>query len=290
MCFDRFFLLLALDFSHFLLFAIAHFSKGFNARGGRGRRFITAEDPANENQQHRCEQVVKIHLVSDIRGYKEDERRPTHDHKECTHTNEKRVLIFHACILPLGKSDVYMETSKQSTQVNKFSPVYLCTCLPVYLPILLNQRANLLVHVKRKIVMPARVLAAGAGAFPAAERLEARPCASGCALRAIRIIYACLDVIKEPVGFFEGAIEASGETVVHVIGDLHGFVHALYLANRSDGQEHLMFPQAMGERQVGDKGVFTVIPFIEHSACLYIAADEEFSATLIDLFTEVFEI
>src|SRR3990172_8505263 len=140
MSLDIFILLFALDFSHFLLFAIANFSKGFKSPGGRRRRFITAEDPANENQQHRCEQVVKIHLVSDIRGYKEDERRPTHDHKECAHTNDKRVFIFHACILPLGKSGVYTETSiHKHVDMEKESPVedslfvFSSTCVPAYL-------------------------------------------------------------------------------------------------------------------------------------------------------------
>ena len=62
--------------------------------------------------------------------------------------------------------------------------------------------ADLFVHVERKIVMSAGVLAAGAGAFPAAEGLEARPCAGGCALRTIGIGHACFDVVEEPVGFF----------------------------------------------------------------------------------------
>ena len=118
--------------------------------------------------------------------------------------------------------------------------------------------------------MSACVLAAGARAFPAAEGLEARPCACGCALRTIGIGHACFDIVEEPVGFFGGAVEASGETIVHVVGDLHGFIHVFYLANRGDGQEHFMCPQAMCERQVSDKGGFAEIAFVEHAACFHV--------------------
>ena len=150
--------------------------------------------------------------------------------------------------------------------------------------------AYLLVHVKRNIIMPAAILAAGTGTFPAAEGLEARPCACGCALWTVGIGHAGLNVVVEPISFFEGSIEACGETVVYVVGDLHGLVHAFYFSNGCDGQEHFLFPQAVTERQVGDQGVFTEISFIEHAASFYVSAGEEFSAALIDLFTEILEI
>ena len=51
-----------------------------------------------------------------------------------------------------------------------------------------------------------------------------------------------------------------------------------------------MFPQAMGEGQVGDKGGFAEIAFVEHAASLYIAAGQELAAALIDLFAEILEI
>ena len=145
-------------------------------------------------------------------------------------------------------------------------------------------------HVKRNVIMPAAILAAGTGTFPAAEGLEARPCACGCALRAVGISHACLNVVVEPISFFGGSIEASGETVVHVVGHLHGLVHAFYFSNGCDGQEHFLFPQAVTERQVGDQSVFAEIPFIEHAAGFYVSAGEEFSAALIDLFAEILEI
>jgi len=57
---------------------------------------------------------------------------------------------------------------------------------------------DLLVHVNLDVVVTAAVLAAGAGTFPSAKGLEARPCAGGCALRTVGIGYAGFDVIEEP--------------------------------------------------------------------------------------------
>ena len=138
--------------------------------------------------------------------------------------------------------------------------------------------------------MSARILAAGARAFPTAERLEARPCACGRALRTICVCDARFDLVEEPLGFFRRTVEASGQTIIHIIGDLHGFIHTGYFADGCDGQEHFMLPQAVREGQVNDEGAFAVIAFIEHTACLHVAADEELAAALIDFFTKILEI
>src|SRR5438093_8085706 len=73
--------------------------------------------------------------------------------------------------------------------------------------VLHDPRLNLLVGVERNIVQSAGVLAGGAGAFPAAERLEARPGAGGGALRPVGVGDAGLDLVEEDVGFLLGAVE-----------------------------------------------------------------------------------
>src|SRR3990172_584586 len=101
--------------------------------------------------------------------------------------------------------------------------------------------------------MTTAILAARPGAFPAAEGLETRPCTRRGALRAIRVGYASLDFVKEPVCFLERAVEAGCKSVVHIVRDLHGFVHVLDPADGRDRQEHLVLPQAMRERQISDE-------------------------------------
>src|SRR5258707_11802953 len=54
---------------------------------------------------------------------------------------------------------------------------------PPCLLVSIHLRPNLLVQIQRHIIQPAGVLARGAGALPAAKRLEARPGAGGGALR-----------------------------------------------------------------------------------------------------------
>ena len=61
-----------------------------------------------------------------------------------------------------------------------------------------NLYAVIFVHVQRQVVMSACVLAAGAGAFPAAERLEAGPGARCSSLRPVGVINASLNVLEEP--------------------------------------------------------------------------------------------
>ncbi len=154
----------------------------------------------------------------------------------------------------------------------------------------LDQRADLLVHVKLHIVISAAVLAARAGAFPAAEGLEAGPGAGRRALRTVGIGHACFDVFEEPIDFLGGAIETRSETIVHVVGDLHRLIQISDLANRCDGQEHFILPQAMLIGQVGDKGRFAEVALIEDAACLHMPTGEEVAASLVDLFGEVLEI
>ena len=137
--------------------------------------------------------------------------------------------------------------------------------------------------------MSARILATRAGTFPAAEGLESRPRTGRRDLRTVGIGHAGFDLIEEPFGFFGRAIETSRETVVHIIGNTHGFIHAAYLADRGDGQEHFMLPQAMLEGQVNNKCALAVIAFVKHAAVLYLAANEEPAAALIDLFAEILE-
>lgn len=138
--------------------------------------------------------------------------------------------------------------------------------------------------------MPAGVLAAGAGAFPAAEGLEAGPRACRRALRTVGIGYASFDVVEEPFGFCGRTVEASRQTVVYVVGDLHGFIQAVDFADCGDGQEHLMIPQAMREGQVGDKSGFAEESFVIYAASFDLAASQEFSSALFNLFAVVLEI
>src|SRR5215212_3111554 len=108
-----------------------------------------------------------------------------------------------------------------------------------------DERADLFVHVKLHVVVTAAVLAARAGALPATEGLEARPGAGCRALWAVGIGDTGFDIVKEPVSFFGRSVETGGETVIDVVGDLHGFVKVGYLTNRGDREEHLILPQAM---------------------------------------------
>ena len=77
-------------------------------------------------------------------------------------------------------------------------------------------------HVQLHVVEAAAVLAAGAGTFPAAERLEARPRTGGRALRTVGVGDAGLDLVEEPIRLGGCAVEASRQAVVDVVGDLHG--------------------------------------------------------------------
>src|SRR5215212_3878398 len=95
--------------------------------------------------------------------------------------------------------------------------------------------ADLFVHIKLHIIISTTVLAAGAGSLPSAEGLEARPRAGRRALRTVGIRHAGLDVIEEPFGFLAGAIEASREAIIHIVGNLHGFLKVADLANGGDG-------------------------------------------------------
>src|SRR5215212_7191864 len=95
--------------------------------------------------------------------------------------------------------------------------------------------ADLFVQVKLHVIISTTVLAAGARAFPSAKGLEARPRAGRRALRTVGIRHAGLDVVEEPFGFLAGAIEASREAIIHIVGDLHGFLKVADLANGGDG-------------------------------------------------------
>ena len=145
-------------------------------------------------------------------------------------------------------------------------------------------------HVELNIVISAAVLAAGAGAFPAAEGLEAGPCTGRRALWTIGIRNACFDLVEEPIRFLERTVESRSESIVDVVGDRDGFIQIADLANGGDGQEHFMLPQAMRERQVGDESGLAEIAVVEHAAGLDITAGEECSASLADLFGEILEV
>ena len=145
-------------------------------------------------------------------------------------------------------------------------------------------------HVELHVVVAAAVLAAGAGAFPAAEGLEARPRAGRRALRTVGVRHACFDLVEEPSDLGRVAVEAGGQAVVDAVGDLHGFVEIVHLADGGDGQEHLILPQAVAEGQVGDEGRFAEVAFVEVAAGLHVTAGQEVAAGLVDLFGEVFEV
>ena len=66
----------------------------------------------------------------------------------------------------------------------------------------LDQGADLFVHIQGQVIQPAGILAAGAGAFPAAKWLETRPGAGGASLRTVGVGYTRFDLIEEPVRFF----------------------------------------------------------------------------------------
>src|SRR6266498_3368190 len=152
------------------------------------------------------------------------------------------------------------------------------------------QRSNLLMHVKLNVVITTAVFAGCAGTFPTTEWLETGPSTGRRALWTIRIRHACFDLIEEPVHFFGRTIEACGETVVDIIGDLHRFIEIMDLANRRDRQEHLILPQAMIVGQVGHKSWFAVIAFIVDAASLYMTTGQELASRAVDLFGKVLEV
>ena len=61
---------------------------------------------------------------------------------------------------------------------------------------------DLFVHEELEVIQAAGILAAGARAFPAAKRLEARPCTCGGALWSVSVSHARLNFIIELFDFF----------------------------------------------------------------------------------------
>ncbi len=143
-------------------------------------------------------------------------------------------------------------------------------------------------HVKRQVIGAAGVLAARTGAFPAAEGLEAGPRAGGGALRTIGVRDARLDVVEEPVHFLVRAIKTGGQAIVDAVGNLHGFGQILDLANRSDGQEHLLLPERVRERHIHRQGWLAEIA-LRQVAVEGLAASQE-APGLREFLAEILEI
>ena len=98
---------------------------------------------------------------------------------------------------------------------------------------------------KLQVVQTAGILAAGAGTFPSAKGLEARPGAGSGALRTVGVGHASFDLFKEPISFLWRTVEPGGQTIIDVIGHAHGFVQISEFANGGNGHEHFVFPQAV---------------------------------------------
>src|SRR3972149_1072953 len=85
-----------------------------------------------------------------------------------------------------------------------------------------DQGLDLLPHVLLQVVVAAGVLAGGAGTLPAAEGLEPGPGAGGGSLRPVGVGHTGLDLVEEPFHLFVRAVEAGGQAILHVAGQVPG--------------------------------------------------------------------
>src|SRR5690606_20580356 len=97
-----------------------------------------------------------------------------------------------------------------------------------YVVRLVDDSLALLVHVLLDVVTTATGLACGTAPFPTAEWLVAGPGARGGASFTVDVDHAGFDVVQEPIHFAVVlAVEASGQTIVDVVGLFHRFVQAV---------------------------------------------------------------
>src|ERR1700728_4938747 len=118
---------------------------------------------------------------------------------------------------------------------------------------LLDDGLRLLAQVLGEIVEGAVGLAGAAGALPAAKGLVPGPGAGGGALRPVRVGHARLDVLLEPGDLIARAVEAGRQPERRGVGKTHGLFIVGHPVQHQDRQEHLLLPQRVPRRRLGER-------------------------------------
>src|SRR5829696_7928616 len=160
---------------------------------------------------------------------------------------------------------------------------------PLAVPRSTDHRLGLLAHELLDVVEAAAGLAGAARPLPAPERLHARPGAGGRPGLAVDVHHPGLDPAQEllDLGRVLG-VEAGGEAVLGVVGQLQGLVEVLDRGHGHERHEQLVLEQPVAGGQVGDHGGGDIVA-LGHLALEDLAAGQDPAALLLDLLDRLLE-
>src|SRR6185436_7531634 len=130
-----------------------------------------------------------------------------------------------------------------------------------------DERPALLAHELGDIVRSARGLSGRAAPLPAAERVDAGPCAGGGAGAAVDVDDARLDAVQELLDLLVvGREQPGGQAVVAAVREIERLVERAELPQAGDRQKHLVVHEAVvlgkaaDDRRLDEEAVVVGLP------------------------------